>query len=97
MSNDFEARKQVFEEIKKFNRNELEGVYRILRIEEEEVSENRNGMFFDLLSLKSSTIAGLLRFINFCKENRQVLETREKEMGDLTTANPGINEWNGEA
>jgi hypothetical protein len=95
--NDFDVRKQIFEEIKRFNKNELEELYRILKRESEEISENRNGMFFDLNSLKISTISKIHSWIRFCKVNRQTLETREKEMGDLTHANPGINEWTGDA
>ena len=49
---DFETRKSIFEEIKRFNRTELEELYKVLRRAGEEVSENRNGMLFDLLSVK---------------------------------------------
>jgi hypothetical protein len=43
---DFEIRKRLYEEIKKFNRTEQEELFRILKRENEEVSENRNGIFF---------------------------------------------------
>jgi hypothetical protein len=80
---DFDSRKKIFEEIKQFNRAEQEQLYRILRHNSEEVSENRNGIFFDLLSLKNETIDKIQTFIEFCVKNRQVFETREKEMSDL--------------
>jgi hypothetical protein len=80
---DFETRKKIFEEIKRFNRTELEELYKVLRRCSEEVSENRNGMFFDLLSIKSDTLNKIKSLINFCKENRANFEVREKELTDL--------------
>jgi hypothetical protein len=80
---DFETRKKVFEEIKRFNRTELEELYKILRRSSEEVSENRNGMFFDLLSIKNATIEKIQELIKFCIENRADFEVREKVMSQL--------------
>ncbi len=50
---EYDLRKKMYEEIKTFNRTELEELYKLLRRNSEEISENRNGMFFDLLSIKS--------------------------------------------
>jgi hypothetical protein len=80
---DFETRKTVFEEIKRFNRTELEELYKVLRRAGEEVSENRNGMFFDLLSLKDDTVLKIKELIQFCIENRANFEVREKAMSQL--------------
>jgi hypothetical protein len=80
---DFETRKKVFEEIKRFNRTELEELYKILRRSAEEVSENRNGMFFDLLSVKDTTVEKIQELIKFCIENRADFEVREKAMSEL--------------
>ena len=84
---DFEARKRIFEEIKKFNRTEQEELYRILRRCNEEISENRNGIFFDLLSLSQATINNIEEWIKFCLKNRAALETRENEMTTLLNEN----------
>lgn len=80
---DFETRRNIFEEIKRFNRTELEELYKVLRRAGEEVSENRNGMFFDLLSLKDDTIMKIQELIQFCIENRANFEVREKVMSEL--------------
>jgi hypothetical protein len=80
---DFETRKSVFEEVKRFNRTELEELYKVLRRAGEEVSENRNGMFFDLLSLKDDTVLRIKELIQFCIENRANFEVREKAMSQL--------------
>ena len=89
---DFERRKKLFDEIKRMNRPEQEELYRILRRELEDISENRSGMFFDLLHLKESTIEKIEEWIQFCVKNRSSFESREKQMNDLEKANAGIRE-----
>jgi hypothetical protein len=85
---EFETRKKIFEEVKKFSRAEQEELYRILRRGGEEMSENRNGIFFDLMSLKPATITNIQEWISFCSKNRESFEVREKEMRDLLHENP---------
>lgn len=82
--NDFELRKRLHEEIKKFNRTEQEELFRILKRENEEVSENRNGIFFDLTAIKESTLIKIKEWITFCKKNTTEFEEREKELELLT-------------
>ena len=81
---DFELRKRLHEEIKKFNRTEQEELFRILKRENEEVSENRNGIFFDLTVIKESTLTKIKEWIAFCKKNTTDFEEREKEIELLT-------------
>ena len=83
LKDDFETRKRVFEEVKRFNRTELEELYKVLRRCSEEISENSNGIFFDLLSLKEDTIVKIEELIVFCKENRVSFAVREKEITEL--------------
>ena len=83
---DFETRKRIFEEVKRFNRTELEELYKLLRRGSEEISENRNGMFFDLLSVKDDTLSKIDELIGFCKENRASFEVREKVLTDLVNS-----------
>ena len=71
---DFETRKKIFDEIKRFNRTELEELYKVLRRGGEEISENRNGMLFDLLSVSDTTISKIHELIQFCIENRADFE-----------------------
>jgi len=86
MSTDFETRKRIFEEIKKFNRTEQEELFRILKRENEEVSENRNGIFFDLTAIKETTLTKIKDWIQFCKTNTSEFEEREKELHLLAKA-----------
>ena len=80
---DFETRKKIFEEIKRFNRTELEELYKVLRRCSEEVSENRNGIFFDLLLLKDDTILKIQEWIQFCSQNNESFTQRETAMSNL--------------
>lgn len=71
------------EDIRGFNRAEQEELYRIIRRCSEELSENRNGIFFDLMSLKQETVDKIKAWIIFCKNNRSSFESREKELNNL--------------
>lgn len=89
---DFESRKKIFDEIKKFNRTEQEELFRILKRGNEEVSENRNGIFFDLVTIKDTTLANIKEWIDFCNKNTTKFEEREQEINNLTKENPGITQ-----
>lgn len=87
---DYEGRKRLFDEIKRFTRTEQEELFRILRKGGEELSENRNGIFFDLMSIKEDTFLKIKEWVEFCKKNRDDFEVREQELNQLTQENPGI-------
>lgn len=77
---DFEIRKRIFEEVKRFNRSQQEELYRILKRNQEEVSENRNGIFFDLMSLKTETIHDITEWLKFCTTRESYLTEVETKM-----------------
>uniref|UniRef100_A0A6C0D7E1 NET domain-containing protein n=1 Tax=viral metagenome TaxID=1070528 RepID=A0A6C0D7E1_9ZZZZ len=79
MSDDYEKRKQLLEEIKLLTKIEQEGIFRILKSTNSLYSENSNGIFFDLLKLNTETFDEMKQFLDFCKQNRQAFEDREKE------------------
>lgn len=89
---DYEIRKKIFDEIKKFSRTEQEELFRILRRCNEEFSETKNGIFFDINNLKQTTIKEIQIYITFWSKNKVTFEIREKEMSELQEANPGITE-----
>jgi len=91
-SGDFELRKKLFDEIKQFNRTEQEELFRILKKNGEEVSENRNGIFFDLMILKADTVTKVQEWVDFCRKNNSEFKSREDELVELTKQNPGITE-----
>jgi hypothetical protein len=80
---DFEQRKSLFEEVKRFSRSEQEELFRILKRANEPISENRNGIFFDMMSLHVSTVQAIQEFVVLSKDNHVSFENREKAMHDL--------------
>ena len=80
---DYERRKELSKDIATLSRSELEELYRILRREGGEFSENSNGIFFDVANLPAHVFEALFKFINFCKTNAKSLEERNKVLVDM--------------
>ena len=91
MADDYERRKDFFKEIELLSRPELEELFRILRHEGGEYSENSNGIFFDITSLPDSIFNALWKFIQFCKTNAKDLEQRTKLIHDMSNE-PKVSE-----
>ena len=84
MTDDYEQRKEFCKEMTSLSRPELEEVYRILRREGGEYSENSNGIFFDVEALPASVFNALWKFLQFCKSNAKDLEMRSKFIVDMS-------------
>ena len=82
---DYEQRKEFCKEIETLSRSELEELYRILRREGGDVSENSNGIFFDVTGLPAHTFEALWKFLQFCKSNAKNLEERSKLVADMAS------------
>jgi hypothetical protein len=78
MADDYEQRKEFCKELNTLSRPELEEIYRILRREGGDFSENSNGIFFDVASLPAHVFEALWKFLNFCKSNAKDLDERSK-------------------
>jgi hypothetical protein len=76
---EYEQRKAFLEDLKILNKVEKEELYRILKKNFISLSENSNGIFFDVSRIDKETFVQLLSFIEFCKKNRQEFESREQE------------------
>jgi hypothetical protein len=81
---DYDRRKELSKDIGALSRPELEELYRILRREGGEFSENSNGIFFDVTNLPAHVFEAIWKFINFCKSNAKNLEERSKVIDDLS-------------
>ena len=84
MVDDYDRRKEFCKDIEALSRSELEELYRILRREGGEFSENSNGIFFDAAALPANVFEALWKFINFCKSNAKDLDQRNKIIGDMS-------------
>ena len=83
MADDYDRRKEFCKDIESLSRSEIEELYRILRREGGEYSENSNGIFFDVAALPVNVFEALWKFTEFCKTNAKTLEERSKLMGNL--------------
>lgn len=54
------------------------GILKILENESQYLTRNNNGFFCNLVSLSSSTIDEMEKYINFCKETDKTLEEVEQ-------------------
>lgn len=81
---DYEQRKEFCKEMNTLSRPELEEVYRILRREGGEFSENSNGIFFNVESLPAHVFQALWKFLQFCKSNAKDLDERAKLFVDMS-------------
>jgi hypothetical protein len=76
----YEDRKQFLEQMGTLSRAELEEVFRIIKRHNDNFSENTNGIFFDISTLRDDTFVSLNEFMDFCMKNREEQKARIDEM-----------------
>jgi hypothetical protein len=79
---EYEERKLFLEELKKLVIVEQEEIFRILKKNNCDFSENSNGVFFDLSKLSPTAFFQMKSFLSFCQANRKNFEIRDREMED---------------
>lgn len=79
---EYEERKLFLEELKKLVTVEQEEIFRILKKNNCEFSENTNGVFFDVSKISQETFYQMKAFLTFCQANRKNFEIRDREMED---------------
>jgi len=73
---EYERRKAFCESMKTMNRSECIEIARILRKYSIKTSENRSGLYFDMVKLPQEVFEALLVFRDFVERNNQELEKR---------------------
>ncbi len=79
---EYEERKVFLEELKKLVIVEQEEIFRILKKNKCEYSENSNGVFFDVSRVSNEVFQEMKSFLSFCQANRKNFEIRDREMED---------------
>ena len=79
---EYEERKTFLEELKRLVIVEQEEIFRILKKNNCDFSENSNGVFFDLSKVPQEAFAQMKSFLSFCQANRKNFEIRDREMED---------------
>jgi hypothetical protein len=80
----YEQRKLFFENLKVLVKSEYEEIFRILKKNHEEYTENSNGIFFDVNAVSQTTFDQFQEYMNFCLENRRAEEGRTKQLASLS-------------
>lgn len=78
-NDEYEERKRFLDEVKRLVKSEQEALFRILRAEKADFSENSNGIFFDVSKLPKDVFRKLKEYMEFVKVNHSDLEYREEE------------------
>jgi Bromodomain extra-terminal - transcription regulation len=76
----YETKKSLLEEIKLLSKEEYEEVFRIIKRENVEYTENSNGVFFDLAHCSDTVCTKLEQFMELCKTQRRSEEQRTQEL-----------------
>jgi len=88
-TNEYESKKQLLDEFKLLSKEECEEVFRIIKRNNVEYTENSNGVFFDLSVCSSEIILKISQFIELCKTQRKDEEVRTQEMETLRCETSG--------
>lgn len=85
--NEYEQRKLFLEDLKTLTKDEYEEIFRIIKRNQVEYSENSNGIFFDLVGVSSEVFELLENFMELCKTQRKAEIVRTQEMETLREQN----------
>lgn len=80
---DYDERKLFMERLTTLVKSEYEEIYRILKRSNETISENANGLFFNVADISVDTFNKLKVFMDFCIENRNNQDQRIKALEAL--------------
>ena len=78
-----ERKKLFLEELKTLTPDQYYEIFRIIKRNDVEYSENSNGVFFDLNSVDDSIFLKLCQFMELCKTQSQDDAVRSKEIDVL--------------
>jgi len=81
----YERRKQFLDDTKTLEKEEYHEIFRILKKNAVEYTENSNGVFFDINTVSKDTFEKLLSFMELCKTQRSDEKKRNAEMETIRT------------
>jgi hypothetical protein len=82
-TDNYEAKKSMLEDIKTFSKDECQELFRILKQNNVQYTENSNGIFFDLVPIDNEIFYKLLNFVDFTKAQKKSEEVRVSELNVL--------------
>ena len=69
--------------ITKLEKEELYEIFKIIKLDDEKYTENKNGVFVNMSKLKYSTLNKLKNFVEFCKDNKQELRDNQDKINEI--------------
>jgi hypothetical protein len=86
---DQEDRRSFADSLPLLSKSEYENIFRILKNEGAEFTENSNGIFFNIWDLSQDCFNKLNEYMRYCMIVRQEDEMRNKEIENLKKQNKG--------
>lgn len=80
---DYDERKSFLDDLKLLTKDEYGEMYRIVKRNQVELSENSNGIFFDMLSISAEIFSEIKVFMELCKSQHNDESARVKTMENL--------------
>lgn len=80
---EYDIRKQFLEDLKTLSKAEYEELFRIVKRNNIEYSENSNGIFFDLAPISTEVFEKFSSFMTLSCQQRKDEEVRTNEMNTL--------------
>jgi hypothetical protein len=80
---EYDERKSFLDDLKLLTKDEYGEMYRILKKNNVSLSENSNGVFFDMLTLSDTTFNDIKNFMELCKGQRKDESARVRTMDNL--------------
>ncbi len=80
---DYEERKQFLDFLPRLSKPQYEQMFRILKANGGEFTENSNGIFFDIAKLSDDCFKAINEYMKYCILQKAEEEARQKELDDL--------------
>ena len=70
---------EIKNKIDNLSENEVTEIFKIIKNNNEKYSTNKNGIFFNLSTLRKNTLQEISNFLYFCDNNNREIEEEEQE------------------
>lgn len=88
---DYEERKRFLEFLPRLSKPQYEQMFRILKTNSGEYTENSNGIFFDIAKLNNKCFEEMNNFMKYCILQKEEEEARIKELESLRSTSDILN------
>jgi hypothetical protein len=76
---EYELRRKFLEDLKILSKTEHENMFKILKEDVNDFSENSNGIFFDVSKIGNTVFVKLQAYMDFCMQVRKEQASRDED------------------